>query len=69
MLTSLGQFLRKLRLERGEILKTMADKLGVTSAFLSAVENGKKRMPAAWYEKLASLYSFRKTRVQRWKKP
>jgi len=38
MLTSLGQFLRKLRLERGEILKTMADKLGVTSAFLSAVE-------------------------------
>ena len=58
MLTSLGQFLRKLRLERGEILKTMADKLGVTSAFQSAVENGKKRMPAAWYEKLASLYSF-----------
>ncbi len=58
MLTSLGQFLRKLRLENGEILKTMAEKLGVTSAFLSAVENGKKKMPLSWYEKLPLLYTF-----------
>ena len=29
MLTSLGIFLRKLRLEQGEVLKDMADKLGV----------------------------------------
>ena len=39
MLTSLGKFLRKLRIDRGEILKDMADKLGVTVSFLSAVEN------------------------------
>ncbi len=58
MLTSLGQFLRKLRLENGEILRTMAEKLGVTSAFLSAVENGKKKMPLSWYEKLPLLYTF-----------
>ena len=57
MLTSLGRFLRKLRLERGEILKTMADKLEVTSAFLSAVENGKKKMPLSWYDKLSALYA------------
>lgn len=58
MPTSLGQFLRRLRLEHGEILKTMAEKLNVTSAFLSAVENGKKKMPVSWYQKLAQLYSF-----------
>ena len=41
MLTSLGIFLRKLRLEQREVLKYMADKLGVSASFLSAVENGK----------------------------
>ena len=42
MITSLGNFLRKLRFEKGEVLKDMAEKLGVTVSFLSAVENGKK---------------------------
>ncbi len=57
MITSIGAFLRKLRLNNNEILKTMAEKLAVSSAFLSAVENGKKKMPESWYEKLTSLYS------------
>ncbi len=56
MLTSIGKFLRKLRIDQGEILKDMADKLGVSVAFLSAVENGKKRMPAAWSKKICDLY-------------
>jgi transcriptional regulator with XRE-family HTH domain len=56
MLTSIGKFLRKLRIDQGEILKDMADKLGVTVSFLSAVENGKKRMPSAWNEKICDLY-------------
>lgn len=38
MVTAFGKFLRILR----EILKDMAEKLNVTSSFLSAVENGKK---------------------------
>ena len=50
MLTSIGRFLRKLRIENGEILKDMAEALGVSSAFLSAVENGKKKMPESWIE-------------------
>lgn len=58
MLTSVGRLLRKLRIDNGEILKTMADRLGVSSAFLSAVENGKKKMPESWYTKLETLYSF-----------
>ena len=43
MLTSLGKFLRKIRIDNDEYLKDMADKLGVTVSFLSAVENGKKK--------------------------
>jgi transcriptional regulator with XRE-family HTH domain len=56
MVTSLGRFLRKLRIDRGEILKDMADKLEVSSSFLSAVENGKKRMPSAWNNEIVKLY-------------
>lgn len=56
MLTSLGKFLRKLRIDRGEILKDMAEKLEVTASFLSAVENGKKRMPSVWNGKICDLY-------------
>lgn len=57
MLTSLGKFLRKLRIDKGEILRDMADKLGVTVSFLSAVENGKKRMPSSWNSRICDLYS------------
>ena len=58
MLTSIGKFLRKVRIDHEEILKDMAEKLGVSSAFLSAVENGKKKMPEIWFKKLKSIYSF-----------
>ena len=57
MVSELGKFLRKLRIDRGEVLLDMAEKLGVSSSFLSAVENGKKRMPSRWNELLPSLYS------------
>lgn len=57
MLTSIGRFLRKLRIDQGEILKDMAEKLGVTVSFLSAVENGKKKMPSVWNKKICDLYN------------
>ena len=43
MLTRFGKRLRTLRIEENQRLKDMADKLGVTAAYLSAVENGKRR--------------------------
>ena len=55
MLTSIGRFLRKLRIDQGEILKDMAEKLNVTVSFLSAVENGKKKMPTAWNKKICDV--------------
>lgn len=57
MLTSIGKFLRKLRIDNGEILKNMADKLNVTVSFLSAVENGKKRMPTTWNQRICDMYN------------
>ena len=44
MITPIGKFLRKLRIDTGEILKDMAEKLHVSPSFLSAVENGKKKI-------------------------
>ncbi len=58
MLTSLGRFLRKLRIDQGEILRDMAAKLNVTVSFLSAVENGKKKMPSSWNEEICRMYDF-----------
>ncbi len=63
MLTSVGRFLRKLRIDEGEILRDMAKKLGVSSAFLSAVENGKKKVPEVWITKLEELYSLTPVQV------
>ena len=57
MMTALGQFLRKLRIDQRELMKDMADKLGVSPSFMSSVENGKKSMPSAWNGKICELYS------------
>lgn len=56
MLTALGKALRILRIENNEILKTMAEKLGVTSAYLSAIENGKREPTQSIMDKLFSAY-------------
>ena len=56
MITSFGKELRKLRIDHEEILKDMADRLGVSSAFLSAVEVGKKNIPEGWPQKIAIIY-------------
>ncbi len=57
MITSFGKFCRILRIERNELLKDMAENLGVSSAFLSAVENGKKEIPSSWFDKIKTLYA------------
>lgn len=56
MITRFGKELRKIRLEHGEILKDMAEKLQVTPSFLSSVEVGKKNVPAGWVETISSAY-------------
>lgn len=44
-LTEFGKLLRRVRLDRLIRLKDMAEAVGVSSAFLSAVETGSKEIP------------------------
>jgi len=57
MLTAFGIALRKLRLDCGEILKTMADRLGISSSYLSAIEVGKRNIPEDFIGRLGLLYN------------
>lgn len=56
MLTDFGKLLRKIRIDHGEIIKDMADKLGVTASYLSAIENGKRNIPENWVDEISQLY-------------
>lgn len=47
-MTPFGDRMRKLRAERGVTLKEMAEVLGVSSAYLSALEHGKRGRPG-WH--------------------
>lgn len=47
-MTPFGDRMRKLRAERGLTLKEMADAIGVSSAYLSALEHGKRGRPG-WH--------------------
>lgn len=58
MLTEVGKFLRKVRIDHDEILRNMATKLDVSASFLSAVENGKKRIPTEWISEIPRIYNF-----------
>ncbi len=57
MLTAFGKELRKLRITAGELIRDMADKLGVTASYLSAVETGKRQIPDGWVSKISDLYT------------
>ncbi len=47
-MTPLGSRLRELRADRGVTLKEMAQAIGVSSAYLSALEHGRRGRPS-WY--------------------
>lgn len=47
-MTPFGERMRKLRRERGVTLKDMAEAVGVSSAYLSALEHGKRGRPG-WH--------------------
>ncbi|WP_208439260.1 helix-turn-helix domain-containing protein [Bartonella tribocorum] len=56
MVTSFGKILRKLRIDHSERLLDMAKTLGISVAFLSSVEIGKKSVPVGMEEKIIELY-------------
>lgn len=64
MVTSFGKFLRNLRMDAGELFLDMALKLGVSSAFLSGVENGKRKIPEKWLSNIATYYGLSEEKVE-----
>ncbi|MDR2654230.1 MAG: helix-turn-helix transcriptional regulator [Mycoplasmataceae bacterium] len=57
MATTLAKILKIVRFDHDEILFTMSRKLGISSAYLSAIENGKREIPSDFVAKLTKLYS------------
>jgi len=56
MLSPFGKIVRKLRIDKGITLKTMADDLNRTSAYLSAVETGRKNTPEKLVREIAAYF-------------
>lgn len=58
-LTEFGAQVRKYRIDVNARLKTMAEELGVSSAYLSAVETGRKRLTTDLVEKSIQFFEKR----------
>lgn len=55
MLTEFGKLVRKHRIDAGMMLREMAEGLGVSAAFLSAMETGRKSVPTDMARRMADL--------------
>ena len=55
-MTDIAKFLRKLRIESEENLGDMAERLGLSAAYLSAIENDKRTAPEDMKERLFEAY-------------
>lgn len=54
--TKFGEFVRILRIKCHQVMGDMAEVLGTSVPFLSAVENGKKNVPNDWIDKIILHY-------------
>ncbi len=55
--TKFGEFMRILRVKHHEVMGDVAKLLGVSTPFLSAVENGKKNVPTEWFDVIIEHYA------------
>ncbi len=60
-ITAFGKAVRKARIDTDETMVSMAETLGVSVAFLSSLENGRKKIPTEWVEKIGRFFA------ERWK--
>lgn len=57
-ITEYGKFIRKIRKDRGDTLVGMSTKMGgISIAFLSAMEVGKKQVPIEYADKISEIYN------------
>jgi HTH-type transcriptional regulator, competence development regulator len=64
-LNDFGKELRKLRIDKSELLKDMAERLGVSPAFISAIETSRKPIPAGFANRIASAYDLNERAKER----
>ena len=55
-LTEFGKAVRKARVDANETLLSMANAIGVSPAFLSAAENGHKKISDKWVNKIMTFF-------------
>jgi transcriptional regulator with XRE-family HTH domain len=55
-LTEFGKAVRKARIDTGQTLLSMAQELGVTASFLSAMETGRKKIGEQWISKIETFF-------------
>jgi len=58
MITEIGKFLRKERIDRSLLLKDMAEAIGVSSAYLSTIETGKRKITDDLLRKIAAFLGY-----------
>ena len=66
--TPFGEFVRILRIKHHQVMGDMAKLLNTSTPFLSAVENGKKNIPAEWIPQLVKYYSLNSEEEEQLKK-
>ncbi len=54
--TPFGEYMRILRIKHHQVMGDVAKILNTSTPFLSAVENGKKNVPAEWVQKIIDYY-------------
>lgn len=57
MLTELGKYLRKLRIDQGINMMQLAGSMGLSTAMLSAIETGRKKVPSDFIDKLINVFA------------
>ena len=57
MQNAFGKLMNEIREKENESLRTMAKKLEISAAFLSAIELGKKTIPLEYADKISSIYN------------
>ena len=56
MISKFGIIMKKIREKENDSLRQMAVKLGISAAFLSAMEVGRKTIPSNYIEKINAIY-------------
>lgn len=64
MLTDFGKALRIIRVNRDISAKDMANNLGISPSYLSAIENGKRAIPDNFLSTLLNLYNLSQHEIE-----